>query len=271
MGDKNDGFSIATSIGVQNPSDPSFITLLAKLRVYLEGSLANNASAVAPDGRPLMRDNLRNSPFTSANYIPVQDPYEFATTHVNVTARYTKLAPQDVSHPQFQKVTDSVTVFGVTGQNAIVDWVFIELRSKANSATVVATRAALLQRDGDIVDVDVLSALSFPGVALDSYYVAVRHRNHLGAMSGFAQSVANIQSLVDMTLTATPMFDFGVSLGNGVDYTGLATNNNVKPGYRALWGGDFNADKKVKYDNPQGDDNMLFFDVISDPANSGGL
>jgi hypothetical protein len=45
----------------------------------------------------------------------------------------------------------------------------------------------------------------------------------------------------------------------------------VKPGYRALWAGDFNADKKVKYDNPQGDDNVVFFDVISDPANAAGL
>jgi len=237
------------------------------VRAYLEGALMNNASAVAPDGRPLMRDNLRSSPFNGLNYIPVQDPYEFATTHVNVVSKYTKLAPQTSSYPIFQQVTDSATVFGVTGQNAIVDWAFVELRSKSNNATVLATRAGLIQRDGDIVDVDGASCLSFPGVAIDSYYVAVRHRDHLGMMTKYGQSASSLQNLVDMTLATTPMYDFGTSLST-FDYTGLATNNNVKAGYRAMWAGDFNADKKVKFDNPAGDDNQLLFDVINDAGNT---
>jgi len=267
-------YSIYDAAGVS--SVPATITMpfaasiCVSLRGYLEGALMNNGNLTAPDGRPVMRDNLRNSPFTSANYIPVKDPYEFATTNVDVTARFSKLAPQ-TTHPELQQVTDSSVVFGVTGQNAIVDWLFVELRNKANASAVVATRSALLQRDGDIVDVNGLGCLSFPGVPLDSYYVVVRHRSHLGAMTKYAQSSANLQSLVDLTQISTPMFDFGTTLGNGFDYTGLATNNSVISGYRALWAGDVNADKKIKYDNPSGDDNALFFNLTGDPNNTAGL
>jgi len=244
-------------------SSPALLCI--NVRAYLEGALMNNASAVALDGRPLMRDNLRSSPFNGTNYLPSADPYETATTHVNVVSKYTKLPPQ-TTHPEFQQVTDT-NVFKVTGQNAIVDWAFVELRSKSNSATVQATRAALIQRDGDIVDVDGVSCLSFPGVAIDSYYVAVRHRSHLGVMTKYGQSGANLQALVDLSLQSTPVFDFGTTLGS-FDYTGLATNNSVKTGYRAMWQGDFNADKKIKFDNPSGDDNVLLFDVLNDPGNT---
>ncbi len=235
-------------------------------RAYVEGSLLNNGGAIASDGRPLMRDNLRNSPFTGANYIPVKDPYEFATTNVNVTGKYTKLAPQNSSFPYFRQVSDSATVFGVSGQNAVVDWVFVELRNKSNSSSVLATRAALIQRDGDVVEVDGKACLSFPGLAVDSYYVALRHRSHLGVMTKFPQSTTQLESLVNFTDVATPLFDKGIVGTN--NFTGLATNNNVKSGYRAMWQGDFNADGKVKYDNPNDDLGVMLAEVVNYPTNT---
>ncbi|MBS1629018.1 MAG: hypothetical protein JST27_03075, partial [Bacteroidetes bacterium] len=195
-------------------STPKVITmnftavLCINVRAYLEGALVNNGSATATDGRPLMRDNLRNSPYNGTNVIPVNDPYETATTNVNVVSSYTKLAPQ-TTHPEFHQINDSSSVFSVTGQNAIVDWVFVELRSKSNNATVQATRAGLIQRDGDIVDVDGQSCLLFPGVAVDSYYVSVRHRDHLGAMTKYGQSASNLETLVDFTVPGTPIYDKG--------------------------------------------------------------
>lgn len=59
------------------------------------------------------------------------------------------------------------------------------------------------------------------------------------------------------------MFDFGVHPVIGLDYTGLATNNNVKAGYRTLWAGDFDGNGVVKYENPFDDHNMLFFTVVT--------
>jgi hypothetical protein len=166
----------------------------------------------------------------------------------------------------FQHVSDSATVFGVTGQNAIVDWIWVEMRDKNNSANVLETRAGLIQRDGDIVEVDGFSCLDFVGLAVDSYYVSVRHRSHLGAMTKFAQTPAALQTLVDFTVPATAIYDKG-SLGF-VDYTGLGEKNNVKGTYRALWAGDFTQDGKVKYDNPNDDLSTMLNDVTNYPGNT---
>lgn len=240
--------------------------LCLNLRNYLEGALMDNGSATASDGRPLMRDNLRNSPFNGQNYIPSQNPYEFPTGTVNVVSQYTKLAPQNGSNPQLQHVTGA-SVFSVTGQDAIVDWVFVELRNKANDSAVMATRAGLLQRDGDIVDVDGVGCLSFPGVTVDSYFVAIRHRSHLGAMTKYAQSQANLETLVDFTVPTTPLYDFGQMFG--FDFTGLAQRNGVSGTYRAMWQGDYNADRKIKYDSPNDDLSVMLFETRQHPNNTG--
>jgi hypothetical protein len=139
------------------------------------------------------------------------------------------------------------------------------MRDKNNSANVLETRAGLIQRDGDIVDVDGQGSLAFPGVAVDNYYVSVRHRSHLGAMTRFAQSSTVLQTLVDFTVPATAIYDKG-SLGF-VDYTGLGEKNNVKGTYRALWAGDFTQDGKVKYDNPNDDNSFLQSQVVNYPLN----
>ena len=70
--------------------------------------------------------------------------------------------------------TTTSGVFTTAGNDAIVDWVLVELRSTADPTVIVATRAGLLQRDGDIVDVDGSSSLSFP-LPNGNYQVAVRH------------------------------------------------------------------------------------------------
>ncbi len=89
-----------------------------------------------------------------------------------------------------QNASESIPVIPAGGGNTpvatdIVDWVLVELRSSADPSTVVATRAALLQSDGNVIDADLLNrkAVGFIGVAAGDYYVAVRHRNHLGVMS----------------------------------------------------------------------------------------
>lgn len=68
-------------------------------------------------------------------------------------------------------------------ENAIVDWIIVEIRDPNTPTTVVSSRAALIQSDGDIVDTDGISALDITNVVSGDYYIAIRHRNHLGAMS----------------------------------------------------------------------------------------
>lgn len=232
-----------------------------RIRVYLEGAMIDNNNAFSQLGRPLMRDNLRKGPDTGWNVIPQKDPYKFATPYVDVTQYYQYTMPGIL--PQYDEITDSASVFSIEGDDAIVDWVFVQLRSKDDYRNVIATRSGLLQRDGDIVDLDGVSPLGFAGLTVDSFYVAVRHRSHLGVMS---RLVARNQ-LVDFTSVNTPVFDFGTTLNNGYDYTNQATNNTTKNGYRTLWAGDFNGDGKLKFTNPSDDINVLYFDILFHEGN----
>lgn len=74
-------------------------------------------------------------------------------------------------------------VFDVTGNDAIVDWLLIELRDDATPKTVQYLRPVLLQRDGDIVDLDGISAPQFEGLRHGLYHMVIRHRNHMPIMS----------------------------------------------------------------------------------------
>ena len=150
-----------------------------------------------------------------------------------------------------------MTVLGLAGANAIVDWVFVEIRSSADVKNVIATRSGLLQRDGDIVDVDGVRDLNFPDLTADEFYVAFRHRNHLGVMSQLVTGA----SLIDFTNKETLVYDFG-NTNPMFDYSGKALCGKHF-GVNALWAGDFNADCVVKCDRPANDLNILMSENLA--------
>lgn len=127
------------------------------IKVFLQGPFQNTTNG--------MGDDLRNLSMVSTS-----EPY----------------APMGFNHVSSgggETIASSILDLSGTG-DVIVDWVFVELRDSGNSSTVVAARSALLQKDGDIVDLDGVSPLSFPGIAVSgSYFVAVWHRNHLAMMT----------------------------------------------------------------------------------------
>ncbi len=71
-----------------------------------------------------------------------------------------------------------------TGGDEMTDWVVVELRDAATPTTVIDSRAAILQKDGDVVDIDGMSPVGFIGATPGMYHIVVRHRNHLGVMTG---------------------------------------------------------------------------------------
>ncbi|MFK7973064.1 MAG: FG-GAP repeat protein, partial [Bacteroidia bacterium] len=107
--------------------------------------------------------NMRTG-LNSANLIPVQEPY--------TGLGYTFTGGGG----------ESMTIAAQNNSN-VVDWVIVELRDTANSATVVHSRAALLLSNGYIVDVDGINPPQMSVNANQPYYVAVIHRNHLGVMT----------------------------------------------------------------------------------------
>lgn len=164
----------------------------------------------AYDASGLMKDDLR-----SGNLLPTDEPY-------------TDLG---FSHSGDEVIIDGV--FDVTGNDAIVDWVYIELRDETTPSTVVATRSALIQKDGDIVDVDGKSNVTFD-VAAGNYYVVVQHRNHLGVMSASVLALS----------TTTSTYDFTSSLSN--IQGGANGINDLGSGYYGLFSGDVDYNGQVQ-------------------------
>lgn len=81
--------------------------------------------------------------------------------------------------PYDASIMADTTVFEVEGYNALVDWVQVELRDGEDSCLVVATQYGFIQRDGDVVGIDGVSALLFEGQLEGYYHVVLRHSNHL--------------------------------------------------------------------------------------------
>ncbi|WP_422106260.1 BspA family leucine-rich repeat surface protein [Winogradskyella sp.] len=142
----------------------AFVTLSPK--AYLQGASLNPISGE----EDLMHDELRVS---GSNFIPLISPYGDGL---------------EVGGPE--------TFSAVAGADAIVDWVWVELRD--NSNLVVGSRSALLQRDGDVVAVDGSSPLVF-NVKPDRYYVAVNHRNHLGIITTSTHSISAATTILDLS------------------------------------------------------------------------
>ena len=222
----------------------TLFTVTLQLKVLLQGALIGNTGLNVS----LMRDNLRNSPFTGLNYIPDSDPY---VNNTSFNSLYRKVG--DGLNSSYQTILNTSAMFAdrnVTNTSA-VDWIFIELRSKTDSTVVLGTRSAIVQQDGTVVDIDGNSCISFPSLFVDKYFVAVRHRNHLGAMTATAlsNSYFNCTSVIDFTTMTNADLWNNPALPQ---YDGLEMAT-VSDGKRALWAANSNQDLKVKYQGSNND------------------
>lgn len=224
-------------------SDSQTVTItiaspLVQLKVLLQGAY-DPASG-------LMRDDLR-----AANLLPDQEPYTAMPSYSHLLSG----GGETVSNP--------TTVFADNGLNSIVDWVFVELRDAAAPGTVVATRAGLLQRDGDVVEVNGSSPLLFSQVPTGSYYVGVRHRNHLGAMTKTAIALTATGVAVDFSDTSVDYWESSSLF--------QAREQIIVGGNYALWAGDADADQKVVFAGQNNDIDAIFNAVDQAPLNLFGI
>lgn len=162
-------------------------------RAYLEGPYDGTA----------MKSDLRTN-----NLLPSTDPFGMATTASPFVMDYSGLA-------------------------APVDWVVVELRNNAAPATIVAAKAALLQRNGNIMMATGEQTITFPGVPAGNYHVSVRHRNHLGAMTQTPLLLRDAGTMLDFTVPT--LLTWGTDARKTVG------------GSMVLWMGDVNGDGVLKY------------------------
>ncbi|MFZ1233113.1 MAG: GEVED domain-containing protein [Thiofilum sp.] len=190
----------------------------------------------------------------------LQGPFNASTGLMEDTLRTLSLIPsnQPYTIAPFNYSGAEVlnnTLLAVSGNDAIIDWVLVELRAAADPLTVVAQKAALLQRDGDVVMADTGALnIDFLGVNDGSYYVALRHRNHLGVMSASALALSPVPTVVDFTLPATAVY---------------GTHARISAGSLALmWTADANKSNQVIANGPNNDTSDILGSVLMEGGNT---
>jgi hypothetical protein len=132
----------------------------------------------------------------------LMDNHYSAYNQLPTTQPYTALG---FSHAGTETTT-AVILANTFGENSIVDWVLLELRNATNPAAILHSRAALLQRDGDVVDTDGISAVSFPNAVDGNYYIVVRHRNHLAFRTTDVLNLSSAIKTLNFTNQSVPLF-----------------------------------------------------------------
>jgi hypothetical protein len=127
------------------------------------------------------------------------------------------------------------------------------------SQQVLDSRSALVQRDGDIVDIDGVSPLKFTSAQPASYFVAVKHRNHLGVMSRNPIVLTTALTVVDFRLLSTPTY---VLTNSAISQPQVVVDQGV-----ALWAGNALYDDKVIYQGTANDINSIYQIIINDLSN----
>jgi hypothetical protein len=166
--------------------------LIANVKVFLEG--------------PFVADTL-SAFLRAADLVPANQPYTAA--------------------PWGYAGTEAVAVV----PEDVVDWVLVELRTDTTLVSTVGRRAAFLKTNGQVVDVDGVSGVTFAEVESGDYYIVIRHRNHLTVMSAEAIPLSSSSALYDFTT--------GLSKYYGGEARDLGSSKY------AMWGGDADASGDV--------------------------
>ena len=236
---------------------PSCVGVVLDVNVKLQGSMNPVGRPGLINGETLMRDDLR-----AKDMIPLTEPY----TGIKILDSLGTLvsAFEHTGDGGGEKTTTAA--LGDFGDNSVVDWVFVEIRSGIKLDSIISTRSALLQKDGDVrdsrpagdslkADADGYAYLTFDSTLAGEYYVSVRHRNHLGVMTSEAGLLSPLVTRIDFTDMNT----------NALGIHPMKVNLDSTEQF--MWAGDVTSDRRVIYQGPGNDVDEMFFRVIADPGN----
>ena len=121
----------------------------------------------------------------------------------------------------------------------IVDWVLVELRDApepalATESSVRAKRAGFIRNDGSVTDTSGSNNLTFDIYYSDSLYVVLKHRNHLGVMSGSAITGAG------------SIFSYDFTTDSLKAYGGATGHKQILPEIWGMFAGDGDANNEVE-------------------------
>ncbi len=202
--------------------------------------------------------------------IMLAGPFNTATSKMNdnlrVLAAFPINAPNTYGAGKFVHVgwqpmagySIPASVLSVPGDNAIVDWVFIWLKDPNNPATNLQSTVALVQKDGDVVDLDGTSPVRIPANA-GNYIFAIGQRNHLSVRTPNGAGLALNET------TATP-YDFTTAMSQGFGANPMK-QVQASPAIFALWGGNTSLNNTVRATGPPSiNDYSVILNTLGAPA-----
>jgi hypothetical protein len=115
-----------------------------------------------------------------------------------------------------------------------VDWVLVQLRDQTSPSTVIASRSAFLNSDGNLIDDNATLGIGIAAPAGD-YYITIKHRNHLPVMSANTVSPENGVYFYNFTDMQSRAYTLG-------SQDGMVSFSDGKFGMMA---GDIDQDKEI--------------------------
>ena len=205
-----------------------------QLRVVLQGAWLNSPTT------GWMRDDLR-----ALDLLPTTEPFSAMDNFSH--------------HGNGGGETMDSTILAHIGEAAIVDWLLVELRSDSLESEILCTQSVLLCRDGMVIAANGNENIVFEGYEADNYYISVRHRNHLGAMTAQSMALNHLPQMIDFTHPDTPIWGEHALVDLNADTKGLWAGNGKV------------LDDKIVFQGLDNETDPIFFNVISNDNNSVGL
>lgn len=203
--------------------------------------------------------------------VVLQGPFNTATMKMNdqlrALAAFPLTAPATYGAGKFTHsgwqppggYTINSSVLTVTGDDAVVDWVFLWLKNPANPAAVIQTSVALLQKDGDIVDLDGISSVRMAANA-GNYILGIGHRNHLSVRSPNGPGIA-------LNETTATSYDFTTAMAQAHG-TNPMKQVQTTPAIFALWGGNTSVNNTTRATGPASiNDYTVILNTLGFPSN----
>jgi len=131
--------------------------------------------------------DVKISGMTLSKFIEKRDHY--LDLNVHIEGPYNKTTHQ--MDNSLHNIIPKNSPFSIDSQSVtdippnVVDWILIELRKESALTKIISSRSAFLLKNGNIVDTNGIDPVKFT-VEDSSYYIVIKHRNHLQIMSSSA-------------------------------------------------------------------------------------
>lgn len=212
--------------GIPDSLDPDSVpTVFVSANAILQAAYEHDVG--------LMHDRLRQM-----DMLPRQQPYNISP--------YNYLGAETLSDDLISRV----------GEEAVVDWVLIELRSPSNHENIIARHAFVILRNGKVVDSETGSeTLTFKNVVAGSYFIVLRHRSHMDIVSAEALKFSSDLYPYDFSNINTQMFGGDVA-------------RYQRYGKAMLWAGDVNRDDMLIYAGRGNDKSAIYLAIVTADGNT---